>query len=1228
MTPPAVHTFSDLLKRYHLLDAAQLAEVQQALLPRFSNAEALLGELLCRGWLTAYQAEQLALGERGLLVLGSYVLLDRLGEGGMGQVYRARNWKLGHVVALKLVRPERANNETVLRRFRREIQLASQLSHPHVVRALDADEIDGTCLLTMEYVEGTDLCRLVRSHGPLPVREACEYVRQAALGLQHAHECGLVHRDVKPHNLLLGSDGRVKLLDLGLARIHSGDAELMATLTQDGAVMGTPDFIAPEQARSSHSADSRSDLYSLGCTLYFLLTGKVPFGEGGVTGKLLRHYLDPVPDPRALRPEVPSAVSAVVQKLMAKAPDARYQTPVELADALAALLATEDLPAGDGTAVPATGPQTPSLPGNTWAGLGSASTAEETPGTGQRRRSRPRWLLQMATVCGIVIALAGLLTFVICHFWISGPVPETAEDGPATLAVEAAGGWQDTGVDLAEGDRFRVTTTGTWTKDGQSCGAAGLDEEPRDRVLVATAPLLALLGRIGDDPRPFLVPGEALRAPRAGRLYLRANDLDPNGNGGSLQATIGGGTRSKQRPPEPEPCLAEAAEEAWREIRPQSDDPAALLDFRRRYPGAPQMGRANAALAVVRARLPGPFDQLNRETIPADQRPTAQAAGDPETIERLVAVHGDGRLRHWDTIVAVLFSPDCRTLATSGAVDGTVVLWNSTSGRELFRLRPTVGPRPVPEAFTPDSRYLAVVGGGPAIEVWDIREMKLLYRKDCGQGAVSGAAVSHDGKRLVTAGKDGTIKTWETTSGRQEQVWKIGTKAIYHMAFGPTDKVLAFGGEEGKAGLLDPATGKTAGDFPAANVGPVNQVALSPDGKTLAVGSASIPVRLWDTDKHTSRDLPNGTAGRMSFLSDGSILVVHHLTTVQLWNVANTTLVRTLAVGAPASSEVSCASDGKTLAFAVANEVRLWDVAKATAGDVPLVPKRSAALEALAVSDDGRLIATADTAKGIAVREVATGKVLRTWSDYVNSVHRFGLVFGPEGQVLYSRGSPIKGRDPATGQQRQTFAPPGGGAVLTLTPDGKTLVCGGSNGRVEFLDAATGKGLRTLTLPRGINDVQCVSLTPDGTILGAVRSTGSGSTVFDLLTGREIHYTGLDKAACDWLTFSPDGRSLAISGTGPTRLISTATGKELLTLPAALGTVAFRPDGKVLALARLASPHLVDLYDMATGKVIETLMVGPPGGNVRPSFSPDSRHLLTMNSNGTLYVLRLAPPTK
>ncbi len=340
MAAETVADFAALLAQLHLLEPAQLEVIATQLQSQFPEPRALAGELLHRDWLTPFQVNQLFKGQGEDLLLGSYVLLKRLGEGGMGEVYQARNWKLGKIVAVKLIRKERLSSSNLLRRFQREVRAVAQLNHPNVVHAYDCDEADGKHFLVLEYVDGIDLSCFVKRHGPLPVALACDCIRQAALGLQHAFENGLVHRDIKPHNLLLtGTEGSgmpkrpvVKILDMGLARLSQETDEdaKTTTMTQEGTVMGTVDYMAPEQAMDAHSADTRADLYSLGCTFYFLLTGQVPFPGGSAMEKLLKHQSQQPRPVEELRPDTPSVVAAILNKLMAKRPEDRYQTPAEV----------------------------------------------------------------------------------------------------------------------------------------------------------------------------------------------------------------------------------------------------------------------------------------------------------------------------------------------------------------------------------------------------------------------------------------------------------------------------------------------------------------------------------------------------------------------------------------------------------------------------------------------------------------------------------------------------------------------------------------------------------------------------------------------------------------------------------------------------------------------------------------------------------------------------------
>jgi serine/threonine protein kinase len=256
-----------------------------------------------------------------------------LGAGGMGCVYLAEHRLMERPVALKVISRQLTEDAAAVERFQREMRSAARLAHPHIVTAYDAEQAHGLHFLVMEYVDGTSLDRLVAARGALPVAEACNYIRQAALGLQHAHEKGMIHRDIKPQNLMRDGVGNVKILDFGLARFLS-ESKPVTALTQTGTVMGTPDYISPEQAHDARAADIRSDIYSLGCALYFLLAGQAPFPDGSVLQKLMAH-VEKTPRPlRELRNDVPVELARIVERMMAKDPAKRYQTPGEVASVL------------------------------------------------------------------------------------------------------------------------------------------------------------------------------------------------------------------------------------------------------------------------------------------------------------------------------------------------------------------------------------------------------------------------------------------------------------------------------------------------------------------------------------------------------------------------------------------------------------------------------------------------------------------------------------------------------------------------------------------------------------------------------------------------------------------------------------------------------------------------------------------------------------------------------
>jgi eukaryotic-like serine/threonine-protein kinase len=349
----AIHSTGSLidsLRSFRLISAEQYQELLSYTPGKGTDPRPLAKRLVQRGWLTVYQMNQLFAGNGKQLAIGSYRVLDRLGQGGLSTVFKAQHVELDLTVALKIIRPEVLSNAEGRQQFLKEIEAMTRLDHPNIVQFCDADQHEETCFFAMEYVDGIDLGKQIRLSGPASVRDACDWIRQAALGLQHAHERNLVHRDIKPVNLFLTHApvaahvgvpptkpprGVIKILDWGLANLRCPSASGTPPLeTLSKGLVGTADYLSPEQARDAATVDIRGDIYSLGCTLYYLLTGQPLFPEGTLMQKILKHQqAEPAPVD-GFRADVPAALNVVLRRMLAKGAEARYQTPAAVALAL------------------------------------------------------------------------------------------------------------------------------------------------------------------------------------------------------------------------------------------------------------------------------------------------------------------------------------------------------------------------------------------------------------------------------------------------------------------------------------------------------------------------------------------------------------------------------------------------------------------------------------------------------------------------------------------------------------------------------------------------------------------------------------------------------------------------------------------------------------------------------------------------------------------------------
>jgi serine/threonine-protein kinase len=320
-----------------VLSHRQLAEIKTKVLHGYYPVESeALAECLVRdNILTPWQSKRFLTNRPHGLVVGRYVILDRVGSGSMGRVYKAHHAMMDRVVALKIIAPEIASNERVVARFQREMKLVGRLDHPNVVRAFDADQINKILYIVMEYVNGRSLGEIFKKK-PVPPRDMIDYGAQCMLGLAHAHEQGIVHRDIKPSNILLTDDRKIKILDLGLGVLMEADSGATFA-TADGIAVGTVDYMSPEQA-CGRDVDGRSDLYGLGCAMYHLMTGQLPFpGDSPIErlGRRISGRHVPITDHL---PDLPPNVVRVIDKLLAHKPHERFASAAEAADALQSLI--------------------------------------------------------------------------------------------------------------------------------------------------------------------------------------------------------------------------------------------------------------------------------------------------------------------------------------------------------------------------------------------------------------------------------------------------------------------------------------------------------------------------------------------------------------------------------------------------------------------------------------------------------------------------------------------------------------------------------------------------------------------------------------------------------------------------------------------------------------------------------------------------------------------------
>jgi len=703
--------------------------------------------------------------------LREYRLLERIGEGGMGTVYRAVHTRLDRLVALKVLLTERMNKPESLVRFQREMKAVGKINHPNVVQATDAGEVDGTHFLVMELVEGTDLARLVRRRGPLGIADACEVIRQAALGLQNIHSHGLIHRDIKPSNLILAAGGAVKILDLGLALLQKRvDASEGATTS--GLVMGSFDYMAPEQADDPHAVDARADLYSLGCSLYYLLTGAPPFPAPQYQTplqKMKAHAATVPPRLQQQRPEAPKALADLLGRLLAKAPAQRPANATEVAEALEPFAAGADLC----ELARAAADQSPTA--GDWHNPERAR-----PAAPPRKRSRLVWLvvwLAAALLLSLVGALAGLILYVQTD---TGLLTIQSDDPDIKVSIEQEGGVV-TILDLKTNKQVTLKS-----------GEYHLKLVDKGKELELTSNRFTL--KRGDKevvtirrmPRPASAAGKPTATLQGHRGWIYSLAFSPDGNwlaSGSGDKTI---------------HLWDARTGTLKQSFPEGPGKVYCVRF------SPD-GRKLASCG------------LNDECIYLWEVPTGQRlatlkwfktgkwdlAFSPEGDSLAVGCQ-DGTCRLWDLaqdrqrdvlpggkdhVRRVLFFPKDKILATAGSA---IHLWDLEKKKQKLSL-PHLQTSAL--ALSPDSRLLAAGHWGKGvITIFDTANGKPLRSWKAHNANLNDLAFAPNGQVLASSSHDGTVRLWDPNTGDERAAFKGHKGPVDAIAFSPDGKTLASGG--------------------------------------------------------------------------------------------------------------------------------------------------------------------------------------------------------------------------------------------------------------------------------------------------------------------------------------------------------------------------------------------------------------------------------------------------